>query len=184
MSNESHFRVCSICRVPIAFGADYFSCSVSTCNRKRTALSFCSLACFEAHVPGARHRDAWAEAQTAPSAKEYAAQQALEATPPATSQPHGEPRSPQPGDAPGGRRVIAPTGATHSTAASSGDVLVVVSKIKKYVRETSGMNTSDGVAKVLSDHLREVCRASLRIAAQDDRRTVLDRDVAKALRER
>jgi histone H3/H4 len=63
-------------------------------------------------------------------------------------------------------------------------VLVVVSKLKKYVKETSGMNTSDGVAAVLSTHLRSLCREATRHAAEDGRRTVFDRDFEKALRSR
>ncbi|MBI5531242.1 MAG: hypothetical protein HY898_00900 [Deltaproteobacteria bacterium] len=56
------------------------------------------------------------------------------------------------------------------------DVLVVVSKLKAYVRARSGFNTSDGVTDVLSDHLRDLCKQAIRNAAQDGRKTVLDRD--------
>jgi hypothetical protein len=185
-SAANHFRLCSICRSPIAFRAEYFACNVSTCNRTRMALTFCSLGCFEAHVPGARHRDAWAEARTAPSAEEHARSAGEETV--------ADPPSPKPTSASArGARIVAPArGTSESPARASGDgraepdreVLVVVSKVKKYVRDVSGMNTSDGVADVLSDHLRDVCREALRHAARDDRRTVLDRDVLKALRER
>ena len=37
------------------------------------------------------------------------------------------------------------------------DVLVVVSKVKKYIRDRSGMNTSDAVAEALGAHVRKVC---------------------------
>ena len=66
-NRREHWRVCSICKTPIPFGSTYYKCSVSTCNRKRTALSFCSVACWDAHVPTMRHRDAWAEEATAPT---------------------------------------------------------------------------------------------------------------------
>ena len=62
------------------------------------------------------------------------------------------------------------------------DVLVVVSKVKKYVRDRSGMNTSDAVAEALGDHVRSVCDEAIRAAARDGRKTVLDRDVPKARR--
>ena len=62
------WKPCSLCRKPIAFGQVYYVCSVSTCNRKRTALAFCSVECWDAHLPEARHREAWAEEQRAPSA--------------------------------------------------------------------------------------------------------------------
>jgi histone H3/H4 len=56
------------------------------------------------------------------------------------------------------------------------EILVVVSKLKAFVRARSGMNTSDGVANVLSDHLRDLCGEAIRNAARDGRRTVMDRD--------
>jgi histone H3/H4 len=64
---------------------------------------------------------------------------------------------------------------------SETDVLIVVSKLKKYVRDRSGMNTSDSVVQVLSDHVRALCREAIRQAGQDGRRTVLDRDFTKVL---
>ncbi len=66
MSDGKKWRVCSSCRKDIGFDQDYYTCSVSTCNRKRTALVFCSVACWDAHLPTARHRDAWAEEQRSP----------------------------------------------------------------------------------------------------------------------
>jgi histone H3/H4 len=59
--------------------------------------------------------------------------------------------------------------------------LVVVSKLKKYIRAKSGMNTSDNVTNVLSDHLRELCVQAIRHAAESERRTVMDRDFAAIL---
>ena len=44
------------------------------------------------------------------------------------------------------------------------------------------MNTSDAVAEVLSDHVRAICDDSIRAAARDERKTVLDRDVPKPRR--
>src|ERR1700761_6359821 len=77
MSSEpSHFRLCSSCRRPLNFGERYYTCSVSTCNRVKTGLTFCSLPCFEAHVPMLRHREAWAEPQRAPSLAQFKAAQA------------------------------------------------------------------------------------------------------------
>ncbi len=49
---------CSTCRAPIPDGADHYRCSVSSCNSGRMKLRFCSVACWEAHVPTARHRNA------------------------------------------------------------------------------------------------------------------------------
>jgi hypothetical protein len=65
--NRSFWRECSICKKPIAYRANYQVCSVSTCNRKRTGLVFCSVDCWDAHLPDARHREAWAVEETAPA---------------------------------------------------------------------------------------------------------------------
>jgi histone H3/H4 len=55
-------------------------------------------------------------------------------------------------------------------------VLVVVSKLKAYVRERSGMSTSDAVMELLSDRLRALCNEAIRSAQRDGRRTVMERD--------
>jgi hypothetical protein len=179
------WKHCNICKKPIPFRGEYFLCSVSTCNRKRTGLFFCSLPCFEAHLPTARHRDAWAERERAPSESEWQAARAAEAneaTPAAVSPQPGSPHvAPQ--------QAAAKPPAEEPAAQSPGDaneteVLVVVSKLKKYVRDWSGMNTSDAAMAVLSDHLRELCREAIRRAGADGRRTVLDRDFTKVLAER
>jgi hypothetical protein len=68
MSEPGGWKVCSICRKPIKHGQKYYACSVSTCNRVRMALYFCSVECWEGHLPTARHRDAWAEEKVAPKA--------------------------------------------------------------------------------------------------------------------
>jgi histone H3/H4 len=178
--SESHWRHCSMCKVGIGFEAEYFTCSVSTCNRKRTGLFFCSLPCFEAHLPTARHRDAWAESQRSPSVAAAQAESEAEAGDEEDSEELGEaPGAPQ-------RRIVsgarpAPPEAAEERGESGSDVLIVVSKLKKYVRDRSGMNTSDAVVAVLSDHVRELCREAIRQAGQDGRRTVLDRDFTKVL---
>ena len=178
--SESNWRHCSMCKVGIGFEAEYFTCSVSTCNRKRTGLFFCSLACFEAHLPTARHRDAWAESQRSPSiAAARAEREAEEGEAEQAEELEDSPAAPQ-------RRIVsgarpsAPEAAEERSEAGS-EVLIVVSKLKKYVRDRSGMNTSDAVVAVLSDHLRDLCREAIRQAGQDGRRTVLDRDFTKVL---
>ncbi|HEB80477.1 MAG TPA: hypothetical protein ENI71_01220 [Chromatiales bacterium] len=57
------------------------------------------------------------------------------------------------------------------------EVLVVASKIKNYIREQSGMNTSAGVLDALSDRLRAICDQAIENARRDGRKTVKDRDV-------
>jgi hypothetical protein len=167
MPEPERFRLCSTCRKEIPFQGVYFVCSVSTCNRPRTGLYFCSVACWDAHLGEVRHREAWAEEKRAPTREEHLREQAGEA----------------PAEAP--RRVVvapAPAAAPPSAADVPREVLVVVSKLKGYVRARSGMNTSDGVVDVLSDHLRRLCDQAAAHAAADGRKTVMDRDFAAILR--
>ena len=55
-------------------------------------------------------------------------------------------------------------------------MLVVVSKVKAYIRARSGMNTSDSVMALLSERVRLWSRDAIRRATQDERKTVMDRD--------
>jgi hypothetical protein len=71
------------------------------------------------------------------------------------------------------RRII---GAAASSDDLPEDVLVVVSKLKAYVKARSGMNTSDGVVDVLSAKIRKLCDAAIEVAQTEGRKTVLDRD--------
>jgi len=59
---------------------------------------------------------------------------------------------------------------------SGGEVLVVGSKLKKYIREQSGMNTSSTVLSALSDRIRNLCQEAIENAKNDGRKTVMDRD--------
>jgi hypothetical protein len=183
MSADLTSRRCSICRREIEFESPYWVCSVSTCNRSRTALFFCSVACWDAHLGEARHREAWAEERRAPTREAWARELAagLEDTP----------DEPAPAAAP--RRVVVAPSASPPTSSLTGgsgtpaggggraadvprEVLIVVSKLKAYVRARSGMNTSDSVVDVLSEHLRRVCDEAIRNAGADGRKTVMDRD--------
>ena len=56
------------------------------------------------------------------------------------------------------------------------EVLIVVSKIKKYIKARSGMNTSDGIVEPLSEQVRAACDEAIRRAGQGGRRTVMARD--------
>jgi hypothetical protein len=204
------WKRCSTCRGQIAFGATYYVCSVSTCNRARTIYRFCSVECWEEHLPLMRHREAWAVEETAPTREAWIAQE-RGAAPPSTSsvRPAAEPAAPKPASAPapkpasapaptpapgsapapapGGdaprRRIVgsAPKPASAETpavvaAAGADDVLVVVSRFKSYVKDRFGMNTSDAVMEVLSDHLRAICHRAAENARTDGRKTMMDRD--------
>lgn len=142
------WRRCSACKNDIGLGAIHWVCSVSTCNRARTALVFCSVDCWEIHLPTERHREAWA----------------IEAHAPLHPDPtDGTPRKRK----------------TRASAGSAGEILVVASRLKAYVRSVSGYNTSDGVLRVLSEALREICDQSIENARRAERQTVLDLDVPR-----
>src|SRR5262245_4159685 len=67
---------CSACKKDIRYGAVHWVCSVSTCNRSRTRLVFCSVPCWDSHVAILRHRDAWAVEARAPSREQWEREQA------------------------------------------------------------------------------------------------------------
>jgi hypothetical protein len=211
--------LCSACRTDIAFASKYFQCSVSTCNRARMRLVFCSVACWDSHVATLRHRDAWAEDKIAPTRATWEREQASEPPEPARPVPAAPrpapvaprpsrpdtlvgtpPPTPTPAPAPtpqaspaapatSARRVVgdpaspaAGSAAVHLNDIVDRDMLIVVSKLKKYIKDRSGMNCSDAVADMLSDHVRILCDDSIRAAGRDERKTVLDRDVPRPRR--
>ena len=158
MADVTPWRRCSACKKPIALGAVYWVCNVSTCNQKRTALAFCTLSCWEVHLPGANHREAWAVERRAPTTPE----------PGAAPAPSAEPREP--------RRILASTPAKKPAAAPL-EVLIVASRLKDYVRARSGYHTSDRVLEPLSEIVRRVVDQAIENARREGRMTVLDRDV-------
>jgi len=184
---------CTACRNPIPYNATHWVCSVSTCNRKGTQYVFCTVSCWDSHVADARHRDAWAVEKRAPTKDAW--ERELAASPPAPA-PAPAPAKPAAPAAPVVRRVVGessqPTAAPAAASAAAGgslqladaerEVLIVVSKMKKYIKDRSGFNCSDAVADMLSDHVRAVCDDAIRAAARDERKTVLDRDVPRPVR--
>lgn len=150
------WRKCSSCKKPISFGAKYFVCSVSTCNNERTGYVFCSVPCFETHLPGARHRDAGAIEKIAPKT--------------AAEEAHRAPA----------RIIVKPTSTSSPSAVVKGsapqEVLIIASRLKDYIQARSDFNTSASVMDVLSDHVRIICDRAIENARADGRKTVMDRD--------
>jgi histone H3/H4 len=56
------------------------------------------------------------------------------------------------------------------------EVLVVVSKLKNYIKSSAGLNTSGNVAPHISDLVRRLCDKAVENAKKDGRKTVMDRD--------
>lgn len=57
------------------------------------------------------------------------------------------------------------------------DMLVVSSKIKKFVREKAGFNTSAETLEALSQRVEKLCIEAIERARADGRKTVKARDV-------
>jgi hypothetical protein len=98
-----------------------------------------------------RHRDAWAEENHAPSQAAWQEEQ---------------------------KEAMENNDNSNQTGgASEGEVLVVVSKVKKYIKDRAGMNTSDSVSSVLSARVRQLCDQAIEEAKNSGRKTVMDRDI-------
>jgi hypothetical protein len=183
---------CSACKRDIGFGAAHWVCSVSTCNRHNTNYKFCSVACWDSHVATLRHRDAWAVEARAPSRDQWARDQApapaatVEVSPvrhpAAATRPTPTPEAPRRVVAPPPPAAPAPASSQLALAEADRDMLIVISKLKKYIKDRSGMNCSDAVADHLSDHVRLFADEAIRAAARDVRWTVLVRDVPRPRR--
>ena len=147
---ETHWRKCSSCKKEIGFGTPYYVCSVTTCQSKITKYAFCSVGCWDAHLPIERHRSGSAGAieRKAPSKAEAAT---------------------------AGRKVVVARGPATSNS-DDAEPLVVVTKIRKYIHDRAEMNTSAGVYDALTVRIKALCDAAIEEARVDGRKTVMDRD--------
>lgn len=151
MSEEKVYRNCGSCKKPINVNTKYYVCSISTCRKS----AYCSMPCFDDHIPILKHKDAWAEERTAPAI----VVEKIEET----------------GINPSAKTSFG----THVQGRSEPlpkDILVVASKLKNYIRTKSGLNTSASVLERLSDILRLQCDKAIQRAQAENRKTVLDRD--------
>lgn len=57
------------------------------------------------------------------------------------------------------------------------DVLVVTSKIKKFIKEKGEMNTSAETIDILSKAIEQLCTRGIESAKADGRKTVMARDI-------
>lgn len=149
------WRKCSSCKKDILTGQKYFVCSVSTCRGAATNYVFCSVSCWDAHVPVERHRGDSAGAIEKEAPKDLTSDGPI---------PFGQ------------KRIV---GASHSGSKNSteDDVLVVVTKVRKYISDKSGMNTSAGVYDILTERIKLICERAIENARAQGRKTVMDRDV-------
>lgn len=57
------------------------------------------------------------------------------------------------------------------------DVLVVTSKVKKFIKEKGQMNTSAETIDILSQAIERLCQKGMESAKADGRKTVMARDI-------
>lgn len=181
MTNElktsASWRRCNTCKRDIGFDKAFYACSVSTCATGRHQPAFCSVNCWNEHVPVMRHRDAWAIQRRSPTrtqwehqlAQEQEAERARQAAIASGAEP------------PPVRRVVVPRNETPEVTAPKkdeipDDILVVATKLKAYIRARAGMNVSDNVMERLSDLIRILADQAIDHARAAGRKTVMDRD--------
>lgn len=155
---QNFWRKCSVCKKEIGFNVIYYVCSVSSCNKKRAPNQFCSVTCWDSHSVVMNHMSAGADEERSPRTAEIE-----------TSRP---PK----------RIIVTPKveALSHSQVPLNNDapldILVVVSKLKSYIKARSDMNTSADVMPVLSDYIRMQCDQAIENALKDGRKTVMARD--------
>lgn len=176
VKSSASWKRCNTCKRDIGFDKAYYACSVSTCTTGRHQPTFCSLPCWNEHVPVLRHRDAWAIQKRSPTRTQWEAEQAQEkAAEKARVDAIAAGVEPPPV-----RRVIERRPDPEPVVAKKDeipdDILVVASKLKAYIRARSGMNVSENVMERLSDLIRILSDQAIEHARFAGRRTVMDRD--------
>jgi histone H3/H4 len=159
---NNFWRKCSVCKDEIGFSEPYYKCSVSTCNKVGRESVFCSMQCFDAHVPVMNHKEAWNNEELSPAAGSVSV----------STQNSETPRE-------GVRRVIRDLPSRSETTTNTDapeEILVVVSKLKDYINQKAGMNTAGSVPSVISSYIRRLCNQAIKNAEADGRKTVMDRD--------
>lgn len=177
-AGADRWRRCSSCKAPLAFDAPYWACNVSTCNRGRTALTFCSVSCWDAHLAVVPHRESWAVERRAPTRAQWEREQAAASSGSTVSEQAGASPpagTPPPAGSVAPRRILPPPAPAKPDPLAR-DVLIVASKLKAYVRARAGMNTSDRCVEPLSDAVRELADRAIEKARAEGRKTVLERD--------
>ena len=134
---------------------------------------FCSVTCFERHLPGAKHRTAAAIERMSPTFAQWKNQLLANEDGKAEGNSDLPNHSSQPV-----RRIVS---VSNKQPQEAGEILVVVSKLKAYIKAKSDYNTSEGGMQVLSDYLRHICDEAILCARAEGRRTVMERDFEKVL---
>ncbi|MCR9205442.1 MAG: hypothetical protein NXH75_12740, partial [Halobacteriovoraceae bacterium] len=122
----TEWRKCGVCKKAIGLGANYQKCSISSCRKN----VFCSVDCWSVHDSVMGHKSSYAEEERAPM----------------TASSNDSPRR---------KIIVSPSsGGNKGNENLPMDVLIVISKLKSYVKAKSGMNTSSDVGDELSKIVR------------------------------
>ena len=152
---QSFWRKCIVCKKEINFSTKYYKCSVTSCDKKRAPAQFCTVECWDVHRSIMSHKSAGADEYISPTKAEW---ERLE---------QNEPKV----------RLIKEVSISESKGEfSSDDILVVVSKLKAYVKDSSDLNTSADVMPELSNIIRSICDKAVENAKRDGRKTLMARD--------
>lgn len=142
----TEWRKCGVCKKAISLGANYQKCSISSCRKN----VFCSVDCWSVHDSVMGHKSSYAEEERAPSSLS---------------------------DSPRRKIIVSPNkGGSKGSEDLPMDVLIVISKLKSYVKAKSGMNTSADVGDELSKIVRVVVNEALNNARAEGRKTLMARD--------
>jgi len=158
----SSWKSCVICKNLIDFNSVYYKCSVSGCKSERKGIVFCSVPCWDEHRAVFGHRSAWAEEERSPATGNGVA--AGERAPKRTVVS-------SPSSAPANGHSVA-----RSASSVSYDTLVVVSKVKKLVRDLSDYNTSQCAIDALTEKVVSECKRAIGSARASGRKTIMGRD--------
>lgn len=161
------WRKCSNCKSPVAYGATYYVCSVSSCNTKRNPQTFCKSSCWDAHDEIMNHRDAWAIEKRAPAAP----------PPDAPAAPPVQPAQPRATVVSTPAAASGPVAATADLAEAPRETLIVLARMKEYIQDRAGFRTSDKTGGPLSDAVRDWTDRAIQTAIAKGQKTVLERDM-------
>ncbi len=59
--------------------------------------------------------------------------------------------------------------------------LVIVSKVKKYIKDKSNFQTAKSTVDKLSEAVAVICDRGIESAKEENRKTVMEKDIAKAI---
>lgn len=153
------WKNCGSCKKPIGYNTKHYICSVSTCRTPRFFPVFCSVSCWDAHVPMMNHRgSAWCEEAISPKEAPISA------------------RIPSGGGDSDELRARLMRQMKRDAKPTQKEVLVVASKLKKYIKDRADMSCSADVLEALSDVIRMQANDAIDRARADGRKTVKARD--------